>query len=110
MSNWDSITQQRWFMGKGRKVYSIKEYDSLLIGDTKISIVEIRFEKDECDFYATIEDESKIGTVLAEYFGQRFPKEVLLRAKPLNAEQSNSAFYSKGEFFFKLYRRLHRRR
>ena len=106
MSNWDSITQQRWFMGKGRKVYSIKEYDSLLIGDTKISIVEIHFEKDECDFYATIEDESKIGTVLAEYFGQRIPKEILLRAKPLNAEQSNSAFYSKGEFFFKLYRRL----
>ncbi|WP_405338994.1 phosphotransferase [Fibrobacter sp.] len=106
MSNWDSITQQRWFMGKGRKVNSIKEYDTLPTGDTKISIVEVCFDKDENDFYAVIEDECKIGSVLAEYFGKKLPKEALIRAKPLNAEQSNSAFYSKGEFFFKLYRRL----
>lgn len=106
MSNWDSITQQRWFMGKGRKVNSIKEYDTIPTGDTKISIVEVCFDKDENDFYAIIDDECKIGSVLAEYFGSRISKEILLHAKPLNAEQSNSAFYSKGEFFFKLYRRL----
>ena len=102
----ESISDKRWFMGKGRKVHSIEEYDSFPSGGTKVSIVEVRFEKGECDYYAVIEDESKMGAVLAEYFGQKFPKETLLHAKPLNAEQSNSAFYSKGEFFFKLYRRL----
>ena len=101
-----SITQQRWFMGKGRKISSIEEHDSLPIGGTKVSILQVHFENEEYDCYTVIEDESKIGAVLAEYFGQNFSKEKLLRAKPLNAEQSNSAFYSKGEFFFKLYRRL----
>lgn len=110
MINRDCLETKRWFMGKGRKISSIEEHDSLNLGGTKISIVEVRFESDESlresDYYAVIEDESKIGAVLAEYFGHNFSKEKLLRAKPLNAEQSNSAFYSKGEFFFKLYRRL----
>ena len=104
--NYASIAQKRWFMGKGRPIHSIEELDSLPIGGTKVSIVQVRFENDERDCYAVIEDESKIGEVLAEYFGEKFPTEKLLRAQPLNAEQSNSAFYSKGEFFFKLYRRL----
>ena len=106
MNEFDSIIEKRWFMGKGRKINSIREYDSFSIGGTKILIIEIRFETDECDFYAVIQDESKIGMVLAEYFGKKFSPEILLHAKPLNAEQSNSAFYFKGEFFFKLYRRL----
>ena len=106
MTNYASITQKRWFMGKGRPIHSIEELDSLPIGGTKVSIVQVRFVNGECDCYTVIEDESKIGAVLAEYFGQIFPKEKLLHAQPLNAEQSNSAFYSKGEFFFKLYRRL----
>ena len=103
------ITQKRWFMGKGRQIHSVEELDSFPIGGTKVSILQIRFESDkndESDYYCVIEDESKIGAVLAEYFGPKFPKETLLHAQPLNAEQSNSAFYSKGEFFFKLYRRL----
>ena len=103
------ITQKRWFMGKGRQIHSVEELDSFPIGGTKVSILQIRFESDkndESDYYCVIEDESKIGAVLAEYFGKKIPKETLLHAKPLNAEQSNSAFYSKGEFFFKLYRRL----
>ena len=100
------ITKQRWFMGKGRKINSIEETDSLPLGGTKISIIKVAFETDVSDYYCVIEDESKIGAVLAEYFGKKIPKETLLHAKPLNAEQSNSAFYSKGEFFFKLYRRL----
>ena len=104
--NYASIAQMRWFMGKGRPIHSIEELDSLPIGGTKVSIVQVRFENDESDCYCIIEDESKIGAVLAEYFGKKFSKESLLRAQPLNAEQSNSAFYSKGEFFFKLYRRL----
>lgn len=105
----EDISGKRWFMGKGRPIHSIEELDSLPIGGTKVSILQVRFESDkndECDYYCVIEDESKIGTVLAEYFGQKFSKEKLLHAQPLNAEQSNSAFYSKGEFFFKLYRRL----
>ena len=106
MMNYASIAQMRWFMGKGRPIHSIEELDSLPIGGTKVSIVQVRFENDESDCYCIIEDESKIGVVLAEYFGKNFSKESLLRAQPLNAEQSNSAFYSKGEFFFKLYRRL----
>ena len=96
-------------MGKGRPIHSIEELDSIPLGGTKVSILQVRFESnknDECDYYCVIEDESKIGAVLAEYFGQKIPKETLLHAQPLNAEQSNSAFYSKGEFFFKLYRRL----
>ena len=100
------ISTKRWFMGKGRKVCAIKEYDSFALGGTKISIVDVLFENGEHDFYSVIEDESKIGEILAEHFGHNFPTEKLLHAKPLNAEQSNSAFYSKGEFFFKLYRRL----
>ena len=106
MTNYASIAQKRWFMGKGRPIHSIEELDSLPIGGTKVSIVQVRFENGESDCYTVIEDESKIGAVLAEYFGQNFPKEKLLHAQPLNAEQSNSAFYSKSEFFFKLYRRL----
>ncbi len=106
MSNWDSIAQQRWFMGKGRKVSCIKEHDSFDLGGTKVSIVEVRFENGERDRYSIIEDESRMGAVLAEYFGESFSRDTLLHAKPLKAEQSNSAFYSKGEFFFKLYRRL----
>jgi maltokinase len=106
MMNYASIAQMRWFMGKGCPIHSIEEIDSLPIGGTKVSIVQVRFENDESDCYCIIEDESKIGAVLAEYFGKKFSKESLLRAQPLNAEQSNSAFYSKGEFFFKLYRRL----
>ena len=100
------ITKQRWFMGKGRKINSIEETDSLPLGGTKISIIKVAFETDASDYYCVIEDESKIGSVLAEYFSPQFFAETLLHAKPLNAEQSNSAFYSKGEFFFKLYRRL----
>ena len=100
------ITHKRWFMGKGSPIHSIGEIDSLPIGGTKVSIVQIRFENGECDCYSVIEDESKIGAVLAEYYGETLSREMLLRAQPLNAEQSNSAFYSKGEFFFKLYRRL----
>ena len=106
MSNWDSIAQQRWFMGKGRKVSGIREHDSFNLGGTKVSIVEVRFENGERDRYSIIEDESRMGAVLAEYFGESFSRDTLLHAKALNAEQSNSAFYSKGEFFFKLYRRL----
>jgi len=105
----ENISDKRWFMGKGRPIHSIEELDSLPIGGTKVSILQVRFESDkndESDYYCVIEDESKIGAVLAEYFGPKFPKEKLLHAQPLNAEQSNSAFYSKGEFFFKLYRRL----
>ena len=105
----EDISGKRWFMGKGRPIHSIEELDSIPLGGTKVSILQVRFESDkndECDYYCVIEDESKIGAVLAEYFGPKFPKEKLLHAQPLNAEQSNSAFYSKGEFFFKLYRRL----
>ena len=93
-------------MGKGRKVSCIKEHDSFNLGGTKVSIVEVRFENGECDLYSVVEDESRMGAVLAEYFGESFSRGALLHAKPLNAEQSNSAFYSKGKFFFKLYRRL----
>ena len=100
------ITHKRWFMGKGRPIHSIEELDSLPIGGTKVSIVQVRFENGEYDYYTVIEDERKIGAILADYYGNSLSKEMLLRAVPLNAEQSNSAFYSKGEFFFKLYRRL----
>ncbi len=105
----EDISEKRWFMGKGRQIHSVEELDSFPIGGTKVSILQVRFESDKSkksDYYCVIEDESKIGAVLAEYFGKKIPKETLLHAKPLNAEQSNSAFYSKGEFFFKLYRRL----
>ena len=100
------ITKERWFMGKGREISGIREYDSINLGGTKVAIIEVLFESEGSDLYAVIEDESKIGAILAEYFGNHFPKDILLQAKPLNAEQSNSAFYSKGKFFFKLYRRL----
>ena len=54
------ITKQRWFMGKGRKINSIEETDSLPLGGTKISIIKVAFETDASDYYCVIEDESPI--------------------------------------------------
>ena len=125
MNNLDSITEKRWFMGKGRSVSGINEYDSFKIGNNTLSIVKVDFKEGFCDYYAVVQDESKFGEILAECFMQDkafsaigsqgalsttvvLPRsrETLQHAKPLDAEQSNSSFYSKGEFFFKLYRRL----
>ena len=121
------ITKKRWFMGKGQPVRLLEESDSVEIGGSKLQILQVEFENGSRDLYATIEDESKTGAILAEGFGaapsvqifkarngqfvfsrtSRLDRNSLAQASPLGAEQSNSAFFVKGKYFFKLFRRLH---
>lgn len=131
MERIQDIASKRWFMGKGAKVDSITEEARIPIAGSAISIVRVNFdasEKREADLYAIIENEDNIGNMLAEIVsggtssvcGTNSGQIVFERAgdfsiddlrkklqaiRPLDAEQSNSAFASK-ELFFKLYRRL----
>ena len=124
--NIEALRQKRWFMGKSRPIHSIREFDSVEIGDTRLVILEIVFTDGGCDKYAILEDESLIGRTLEEAFAGNslqsifvgsqgyfsfkvrggLPKGSLRNAKPLVGEQSNSAFFVPGRYFFKLYRRL----
>ena len=120
-----SISEKRWFLGKGKKILNISEFDSAHIGDTDLSLLKIEFTDGQVDYYTVIENENKIGALLSEGFGNGQThffkgtkgifnffspwtpsKETMLKAKVLNAEQSNSAFYSKGTFLFKIFRRV----
>lgn len=123
----NDITSKRWFMGKGQPVRQIDEMDSAEIAGCKLQILQVEFENNSRDLYATIEDETKTGALLAECFGgapsvqifktdkgqfvftrtSKIDKETLAQAIALGAEQSNSAFFVKGKYFFKLFRRLH---
>ena len=124
MERIQDIASKRWFMGKGAKVDSITEEARIPIAGSAISIVRVNFdanEKREADLYAIIENETNIGNMLAEIisggtsgqivferagdFSIDGLREKLRAIRPLDAEQSNSAFASK-ELFFKLYRRL----
>lgn len=130
MVNMRDIASKRWFMGKGAKVDSITEEAHIPIAGSAISIVRVNFdasEKRDADLYAIIENENGIGDALAEAFSRSTSKydagsgqivferssdspidnaqESLRAIRPLDAEQSNSAFASAG-LFFKLYRRL----
>ena len=121
------ITSKRWFMGKGQPVRQINEMDRIEIAGCTLQILQVEFENHSRDLYATIEDESKTGAILAECFGgapsvqifktdkgqfvftrtSKIDKDALGQAIALGAEQSNSAFFVKGKYFFKLFRRLH---
>lgn len=121
------ITSKRWFMGKGQPVRQIDEMDRIEIAGCTLQILQVEFENNSRDLYATIEDESKTGVLLAECFGgapsvqifktdkgqfvftrtSKIDKDALGQAIALGAEQSNSAFFVKGKYFFKLFRRLH---
>ena len=121
------ITSKRWFMGKGQPVRQINEMDRIEIAGCTLQILQVEFENNSRDLYATIEDESKTGAILAECFGgapsvqifktdkgqfvftrtSKIDKDALGQAIALGAEQSNSAFFVKGKYFFKLFRRLH---
>ena len=120
------ISTKRWFMGKGQAIRQISEMDSAEIAGVQLQILKVEFENGTCDLYATLSDESKAGALLAEGFGsfaaiqaykarngffkfQRFTEldqTLLATATPLGAEQSNSAFFVKGKYFFKMFRRL----
>lgn len=122
----DTITNKRWFMGKGQAIRQVSEMDSVEIAGIQLQILKVEFENGTSDLYATMSDESKAGALLAEGFGsfaaiqaykarngffkfQRFAeldRASLATATPLGAEQSNSAFYVKGKSFFKMFRRL----
>ena len=121
------ISKKRWFMGKGQALRLIEELDSIDLGESKLQILQVEFENGSRDIYANIEDESRIGAILAEGFGgapsvqiykasngqfvfsrtNKLDKDALSQATALGAEQSNSAFFVKGKYFFKLFRRLH---
>jgi predicted trehalose synthase len=131
MERIQDIASKRWFMGKGAKVDSITEEARTPIAESAISIIRVNFnacENHEADLYAIIENEDNIGNMLAEIvsggtcsvcgtssgqivferagnFSIDSLREKLQAIRPLDAEQSNSAFASK-ELFFKLYRRL----
>jgi predicted trehalose synthase len=126
MATIDSISEKRWFMGKGESIRQIRELDSAEIAGVQLQILKVEFENGTRDLYATLNDESKTGALLAEGFGsfaaiqaykarngffkfQRFAeldRASLATATPLGAEQSNSAFFVKGKSFFKMFRRL----
>ena len=113
-------------MGKGESIHQISELDSAEIAGVQLQILKVEFENGTRDLYATLNDESKTGALLAEGFGsfaaiqaykarngffkfQRFAeldRASLATATPLGAEQSNSAFFVKGKSFFKMFRRL----
>ena len=63
------ITSKRWFMGKGQPVRQINEMDRIEIAGCTLQILQVEFENHSRDLYATIEDESKTGAILAECFG-----------------------------------------
>ena len=134
MDDMQGISSKRWFMGKGAKIDSFKEESRAIIAGNGIAIVRVTFDAGENrapDFYAIIEDESRIGNMLEEAFsapekcyeassGKIVFKRIreltadahegnlqksLSAIRPLDAEQSNSAFAS-DRLFFKLYRRL----
>ena len=134
MDDMQGISSKRWFMGKGGKIESVKEETRANIAGNAIAIVRVTFNASENrapDFYALIEDESRIGNILEEAFSSPEKcyeassgkivfkrireltadahegnlQESLSAIHPLDAEQSNSAFAS-DRFFFKLYRRL----
>ena len=130
MDDMQGISSKRWFMGKGAKIDSVTEESRTGIAGNDIAIVRVTFDADENrtpDFYALIKDEGRIGSALAEAFAgisrsygtaarhlvfersrdfsEQIPQEELLAIRPLDAEQSNSAFAS-DRLFFKLYRRL----
>ena len=126
MTTIDSISEKRWFMGKGESIHQISELDSAEIAGVQLQILKVEFENGTRDLYATLNDESKTGALLAKGFGsfaaiqaykarngffkfQRFAeldRASLATATPLGAEQSNSAFFVKGKSFFKMFRRL----
>ena len=130
MDDMQGISSKRWFMGKGAKIDSVTEESRTGIAGNDIAIVRVTFDAGENrapDFYALIKDEGRIGSALAEAFAgisrsygtaaghlvfershdfsEQIPQEELLAIRPLDAEQSNSAFAS-DRLFFKLYRRL----
>ncbi len=134
MDDMQGISSKRWFMGKGAKIDSFDEESRAIIAGNGIAIIRVTFDAGENrapDFYAIIEDESRIGNMLEEAFsapekcyeassGKIVFKRIreltadahegnlqksLSAIRPLDAEQSNSAFAS-DRFFFKLYRRL----
>ncbi|OWV27008.1 hypothetical protein B7988_02265 [Fibrobacter sp. UWB1] len=122
----EDISRKRWFMGKGQAIRQVSEMDSAEIAGVQLQILKVEFENGTSDLYATMSDESKAGALLAEGFGsvaaiqaykarngffkfQQFAeldRVSLATATPLGAEQSNSAFYVKGKYFFKMFRRL----
>lgn len=134
MDDMQGISSKRWFMGKGARIDSVSEETRASIAGCAISIVRVTFNASENrapDFYALIEDECRIGNMLEEAFsapeksyaassgkivfkrGHDFTAKTqhgdlqksLSAIRPLDAEQSNSAFASE-RLFFKLYRRL----
>ncbi len=127
MIDLNSIAQMRWFMGKGQPIRHLDEMDSTTIGGCKLQILQVEFENGSRDLYAAVDDESRMGALLTEGFcgapsvqiykggeGQfvfsrasRIDRDSLAQAVSLGIEQSNSAFFVEGKYFFKLFRRLH---
>ena len=52
-----SISEKRWFLGKGKKILNISEFDSAHIGDTDLSLLKIEFTDGQVDYYTVIENE-----------------------------------------------------
>lgn len=114
------ISTKRWFMGKGKPVQEIVIVDETHVQNVTLQILQVKFQDGTSDLYANVTDETRIGELLAAgfegYIGNDtfefsrtalFPASLpLSQARPLAAEQSNSAFCLQGQFFFKLFRRL----
>lgn len=55
-------------MGKGKVIQSTKMVDCANVGGARLQIIQVDFEGGK-DFYAVVEDESKMGLLLAAAFG-----------------------------------------
>ena len=124
------IAGKRWFMGKGGKIDSVTEEARANIAGNAVAVVRVKSTQGTAhsdDLYAVIENEDAIGNILESAFSgtkniydagcgkivferiRDFTTDIaqgaLAAIRPLQAEQSNSAFASE-RLFFKLYRRL----
>lgn len=123
--NFDAIREKRWFMGKSRSISTIRQHDSIEIGGTCLSVIEVGFQDGGAEYYSFIDDESCVGQVLEQAFragplcimpgtkgrfvfqaNKVFAQGSFTSARPVDGEQSNSAFIAPPHSFFKLYRRM----
>ena len=56
-----SITEKRWFLGKGKQIRHISEFDSANIGDTALTLLQVEFTDGQIDYYTVIKDEIDLG-------------------------------------------------
>lgn len=117
---------KRWFKGKTSNIQEVSLKDSFSVGNCQFSLLSVRFENGDIDFYGVLNSEECVGEFLSSLFDfegkeglfsgtsgqfkvlryEDFSSKALKDLELLEGEQSNSSFLSPGKYFFKLFRRL----